>query len=71
MKYIKPWKQGKLRVSENGRYLHNGEQPFFYLGDTAWLLCPVCDEKEAKLYLTNRRDGADSPPAGNARHQSR
>lgn len=56
MKYIKPWKQGKLRVSENGRYLRNGEQPFFYLGDTAWLLCPVCDEEEAKLYLTNRRD---------------
>ena len=28
MKYIKPWKQGKLRVSENGRYLRNGEQPF-------------------------------------------
>lgn len=47
---------GKLRVSENGRYLRNGEQPFFYLGDTAWLLCPVCDEEEAKLYLTNRRD---------------
>ena len=56
MKYIKPWKQGKLRVSENGRYLRNGEHPFFYLGDTAWLLCPVCDEEEAKLYLTNRRD---------------
>ena len=56
MTYEKPWEQGKLRVSDNGRYLRNGDKPFFYLADTAWLLTQVCDEKQARLYLTNRRD---------------
>ena len=56
MTYAKPWEQGPLRVSDNGRYLRNGDKPFFYLADTAWLLTQVCDEKQARLYLTNRRD---------------
>ena len=37
MTYEKPWEQGKLRVSDNGRYLRNGDAPFFYLAYTAWL----------------------------------
>ena len=56
MNQCKPWDHGPLRVTEDGRYLRNGDTPFFYLGDTAWLLCQVCDEAQARLYLTNRRD---------------
>ena len=56
MTYQKPWERGALRVSDNHRYLRNGDSPFFYLGDTAWLLCQVCDEAQARLYLQNRRD---------------
>ena len=35
----KPWDNGKLKVSDNQRYLQfeNG-QPFFWLGETGWLL---------------------------------
>jgi len=46
----------RLGVSENGRYLVDGNgAPFFWLGDTAWgLLCgPTIEEIE--LYLDNRR----------------
>ena len=50
------WDYGELRVSENGRYLKNGSRPFFWLGDTAWLLFQKCTEEEAKLYLQNRKD---------------
>ena len=56
MNQCKPWDRGPLRVTEDGRYLRNGDTPFFYLGDTAWLLCQVCDEAQARLYLSNRRD---------------
>ena len=35
MIYEKPWEQGNLRISDNGRYLRNGDAPFFYLADTA------------------------------------
>ena len=35
----KPWSNGRLQVSANGRFLQfaNGK-PFFWLGDTGWLL---------------------------------
>ncbi len=34
-----PWKHGKLQVSENGRYLQHADgTPFFYLGETGWLM---------------------------------
>ena len=52
----KPWEYGTLRVSEDHRHLCNGERSFFWLADTAWLLCQQTDEEEARLYLTNRRD---------------
>lgn len=50
--YSEPWKNGKLKVSDNGRYLmfENG-QPFFWLGETAWLLPERLDRAEAQYYL--------------------
>jgi hypothetical protein len=48
---------GKLQVSRNGRFLQqeNG-QPFFWLGDTAWLLVQKLDRDEVRIYLQDRRD---------------
>ena len=48
----KPWDNGKLRVSDNQRYLQfeNG-QPFFWLGETGWLLPERLDRSEAEWYL--------------------
>lgn len=48
----KPWDNGKLKVSENHRYLQfeNGK-PFFWLGDTGWLLPERLDRDEAEFYL--------------------
>ena len=35
----KPWDNGKLKVSENSRFLqHENGAPFFWLGETGWLL---------------------------------
>ncbi len=48
----KPWEHGDLRVSENGLYLqHEDETPFFWLGDTGWLLPQRLDRDEAQHYL--------------------
>ena len=48
---------GKLRVSQNSRYLifDNGT-PFFYLGDTAWELFHRLNKIETEKYLENRRE---------------
>ena len=53
---MKPWENGILTVSENGRYFVNGEVPFFWLGDTAWLLFTNTNEQEAEMYLKNRKE---------------
>ncbi len=53
---MKPWEYGTLRVSDNQRYLCNGDQPFFWLGDTAWLLFQQCSIEESYRYLKNRAD---------------
>ena len=44
-----------LKVSENGRFLmdENGN-PFFWLGDTGWLLFSKLTREEAEKYLDNR-----------------
>lgn len=44
-----------LKVSENKRFLvqANGD-PFFWLGDTGWLLFSRLDREEAEKYLSNR-----------------
>lgn len=53
---MKPWEYGKLRISDNKKYLMNGEHPFFWLGDTAWLLFAELNETEAYTYLKNRKE---------------
>lgn len=51
---MKPWDNGRLKVSKNKRYFVNGESPFFWLGDTAWLIFTNISEKEAEIYIKNR-----------------
>ena len=47
-----PWSHGDLRVSDNGLYLqHEDGTPFFWLGDTGWLLPQRLDRDEAQHYL--------------------
>lgn len=52
-----PMDKGNLRVSANGRFLQyaNGE-PFFWLGDTGWLLPQRLDRAEAAFYLQKCRE---------------
>jgi hypothetical protein len=46
---------GRLKVSENQRYLvHADGKPFFYLADTAWELFHRLDREEATRYLEDR-----------------
>lgn len=48
----KPWEHGALRVSDSGLYLqHEDGTPFFWLGDTGWLLPQRLDQDEAQHYL--------------------
>lgn len=52
----KPWDNGRLVVSANGRFLqHENGKPFFWLGDTAWLLFAKLNREEVQTYLENRR----------------
>ncbi|WP_431291622.1 glycoside hydrolase family 140 protein [Pedobacter sp. P26] len=45
-----------LLVSENGRYLTTGNgKPFFWLGDTAWLLFSRLTREESNTYLEDRK----------------
>ena len=47
----------KLEVSENGRFLKDSEgNPFFWLGDTGWLLFSKLTREEAEVYLDDRAD---------------
>ena len=49
-----PWKNGKLKVSAEGRYLkHQNGQPFFWLGDTGWLMPQRLNREEVAFYLDN------------------
>ncbi|MCH5241852.1 MAG: glycoside hydrolase family 140 protein [Muribaculaceae bacterium] len=48
----KPWHHGPLGVSQNQRFLsHSDGEPFFWLGDTGWLLPERLDRDEAAYYL--------------------
>jgi len=51
-----PCDNGKLVVSENGRYLElaNGK-PFFWLGDTCWLMSQKLDRDQVKTYFADRK----------------
>jgi hypothetical protein len=45
----------RLTVSSNGRFLqYDNGQPFFWLGDTGWLLFTKLNREEAKIYLDDR-----------------
>ncbi|HKJ41952.1 MAG TPA: DUF4038 domain-containing protein, partial [Sunxiuqinia sp.] len=44
-----------LKVSDNGHYLMDSDgNPFFWLGDTGWLLFTKLNRDEVKQYLDNR-----------------
>jgi hypothetical protein len=46
-----------LKVSANGRFLMTEKnEPFFWLGDTGWLLFSKTTREEAEQYLEDRRD---------------
>ena len=50
----KPWDNGRLKVSENHRYLiHENGTPFFWLGNTAWLISERLTRDEVEYYLVN------------------
>jgi Protein of unknown function (DUF4038)/Putative collagen-binding domain of a collagenase/Family of unknown function (DUF6298) len=50
-----PDKGMRLKVSPNGRYFVDQDgKPFFYLGDTCWLLFQRLDRKEIDEYLKDR-----------------
>ncbi len=47
-----PWNNGKLMVSENHRYLqHKNGKPFFWLGETAWLLPSRSNRDEVDFFM--------------------
>ena len=52
-----PWDNGNLKVSDNQRYLQfdNGT-PFFWQGETGWLLPERLDRAEAEWYLQRCRE---------------
>ena len=43
-----------LTVSAGGRYLEAGGKPFFWLGDTGWLLLAKLDREETERYFAKR-----------------
>ena len=50
-----PFSHGRLKVSDNQRYLvHQDGTPFFWLGDTAWELFHRLNKQEADQYLMHR-----------------
>jgi hypothetical protein len=44
-----------LTVSANHRYLEAGGKPFFWMGDTAWLLLSRLNREETEFYLATRQ----------------
>ena len=74
-----PWDNGRLQPDATGRFLQfeNG-QPFFWLGETGWLLPERLDRSQAEFYLeTCRQNGynvvqvqtVNGVPAYNAYHK--
>ncbi|GAB3996828.1 glycoside hydrolase family 140 protein [Spirosoma daeguense] len=46
----------QLKVSDNNRFVAQGDnKPFFWLGDTGWLLFTRLNREEAETYLENRK----------------
>ena len=53
----KPWSNGKLKVSANNLYIiHENGAPFFWMGNTAWLLPERLNREEAEYFLTKDRE---------------
>jgi hypothetical protein len=46
----------ELNVAPSGRYLTAGDKPFFWLGDTVWLLAQAPSREEIELYLRTRAE---------------
>lgn len=47
-----PWENGKLRVSDNKLFLqHENGKPFFWLGETAWLLPSRSNRDEVDFFM--------------------
>jgi hypothetical protein len=46
----------QFTVSSNKRFILKNNQPFFWLGDTAWELFHALNREETDLYLMKRRD---------------
>ena len=52
--FEKPWNHGSLHISDNKQFFQNGEKPFFWLGDTAWLMfCTLTREEIEDAYEEN------------------
>ncbi len=52
-----PWSHGRLVVSDNHRYLmHQDGTPFFWLGETAWLMPQRLNRDEVAFYLSRCAD---------------
>ena len=45
-----PW----LKVDASRHYLEAGDRPFFWMGDTAWLLLSRLNREETEHYLRTR-----------------
>jgi len=54
----KPWSNGALKVSDNQRYIvhEKGDVPFFWMGNTAWLLPERLNRDEVEYYLAKERE---------------
>lgn len=51
-----PWDNGRLEVSENGRYFQQEDgTPFFWTGDTVWLLAQKLDRQAVDDYFRDRQ----------------
>ena len=51
--YEKPWSHGRLQVSDNHLYLQHADgTPFFWLGETGWLMPQKLDRSQVSYYLT-------------------
>ena len=56
-KVHQPWQHGPLKVSDNQRYLvHQDGTPFFWMGNTAWLLPERLNRDEVEFYLNRERE---------------
>ena len=53
----KPWDHGQLQVSDNKQYLvHHDGTPFFWLGNTSWLMPERLNRDEVERFLTTERE---------------